>query len=288
MIRIYKLCSKNVTSVIWGSDIFKSKKRQYKRLSKIFLNSDIVNCCTPEIEKALNNLLKSTVKIRDFGKVKISRLKFGVLGLDYVKDVLENPSITFDSKNEDIKVIEGAKKENKIIVTIGYNGSRNQQHLKIISAIAGVENINNYFFVVPMTYGSDEGYYNDILNFLKSNCFNFVVIRKFLDNYDVASLRILTDMFIQLQITDAFSASMMEHLYAGSSVITGKWLNYVELQDSNLSLVEISSFSQLPEALKESLEIKNNYISGYKLNSQRDYIWNLCSFNVMIDNWLEL
>src|SRR5690606_7299055 len=62
----------------------------------------------------------------------------------------------------------------------------------------------------------------------------YLLISKSLSDVDVAKLRIETDITINIQISDAFSASLQEHLFAQNLLLVGDWLPYQILTDNQV------------------------------------------------------
>jgi len=76
----------------------------------------------------------------------------------------------------------------------------------------------------------------------------------------------LTDVLVQMPVSDALSAAMTEVLYAGNLVIAGSWLPYGILRRHGINYTEVTDFSELPKTLefliqnldKSKLEITDN------------------------------
>lgn len=123
----------------------------------------------------------------------------------------------------------------KIYVTCGYNGSPGHQHMLIISMIQKAICYNpsiktKCLFVFPMAYSNSQ-WKDKVEKVLAESGFNYVILTEILDSKKAAKLRLLTDIMINLLITDQLSSSMIETLYAGGVVINGAWLPYKLLQE---------------------------------------------------------
>ncbi len=77
-----------------------------------------------------------------------------------------------------------------------------------------------------MTYGTPSGYLNLVRNLATASGMSYVILNKFLPNRNICILRKLTDVFIMLQDTDAFSASVKSHVYCQNICLIGEWLKY--------------------------------------------------------------
>src|SRR5690606_32118073 len=118
--------------------------------------------------------------------------------------------------------------EDAFVITCGYNGSPFQNHIAIINQLTAVISRlpTNYVLIFPFTYQRNNSYISSIDNVLKKSPLNCYFIEDYMDSEQVSLLCLATDIFIQVQTTDALSASTREHLFAKSIVITGGWLPY--------------------------------------------------------------
>jgi hypothetical protein len=171
--------------------------------------------------------------------------------------------------NNDIEVFKnkfGIPLNNKII-TISYSAAPRHRQNKILD-ILGLLNKDiidreNIIFILPMTYGSKEWLELIRKKVLKHKFRNrIILLEEYLSDKDIATLRKITDIFINLPTQDSFSATMMEHLYAGSVVITGSWLPYDELFNSGAKILKITDFNL--KGLNEILLDVINNLSIYK------------------------
>ena len=82
-----------------------------------------------------------------------------------------------------------------------------------------------------MTYGLTAEYLNQIIDHLKKTGLSYIILSDFLTKKEVAKLRLITDIAINISISDAYSASVQEQIYAENIVITGNWLPYDYLKE---------------------------------------------------------
>ena len=91
----------------------------------------------------------------------------------------------------------------------------------------------------------------------------------------MAALRLLSDIFIQVQTTDALSGSTQEHLYAGSFTIVGDWLPYKILKESGVVFNSVRSISEINGFIKsfnpECTDFKETNISAIGMLSSWKY-----------------
>ena len=133
------------------------------------------------------------------------------------------------------------------IVACGYNGAVPQQHDKIILALNDMkcEYKEKIFLYIPMGYGFNREYYEKLINLLDSIRIPYIVDRKFYEPKEMAQIRMMADIFIHGQITDASSSSVFEYLYANTVLINGKWLHYNDIDKYQLPIFEYEEFKEL-------------------------------------------
>jgi len=139
-------------------------------------------------------------------------------------------------------------------------------------------------FVLPMTYGNiEDGYIDSIKVLLNKIGCEYQLITNFLSDIDVAKLRLATDVFIHAQTTDAFSASVLEYLFAGAVVINPKWISYEELRDLGIEYIEYSNFDELPEIIEQLLDSEINVFESNRIKLE-----SLSSWASVKEKWLAL
>jgi len=103
---------------------------------------------------------------------------------------------------------------------------------------------------------------------------------------EIALIRKASDVFINVQVTDQFSGSMQEHLFAENVVITGDWLPYKTLDERGVFMRKVSSVDDVG---RELLHVAHNLDSLRKnclINP--DIIWELSSWEKNIQSWVGL
>jgi len=141
-----------------------------------------------------------------------------------------------------------------------------------------------------MTYGNNEHrekikkYCQEIL---QKNNIRYVILQDYMNDQEVAILRKITDIMVNVQDTDAFSASMQESLYAGGIVINGSWLNYDELSKKGAYYETISELK--PGALSSKIEyiIDNLKELKEKAKINKEIIRNINDFD-MREEWVKV
>ncbi|MDK2840467.1 MAG: hypothetical protein PWQ83_2059 [Thermosipho sp. (in: thermotogales)] len=246
--------NKPIISSFWGGDIWEKKQIYSKIIQRRMLKQSVL--ITVIHEKMKERVLK------EFGSdliEKIRIVKYFMLDTEKI-DLIDNNDI------EVFKNKFGIPLNNKII-TISYSAAPRHRQNKILD-ILGLLNKDiidreNIIFILPMTYGSKEWLELIRKKVLKHKFRNrIILLEEYLSDKDIATLRKITDIFINLPTQDSFSATMMEHLYAGSVVITGSWLPYDELFNSGAKILKITDFNL--KGLNEILLDVINNLSIYK------------------------
>jgi len=276
MIRFYRRFCTKVVAILWGSDIFRLPERLYPVMKKLLLQCDIINCSTLPMRDKIKMIMG-----KEFSEKKITQCLFGLELLNKIQHIVDKSC----SKDELANVLELQNyNKNLMIITIGSNGSEGQQHLDIIDSLSNI-NFNNVYFILPLTYGLSQEYYRKIKQSLIGFKSPSYCLTKFMTTEQIASLRLITDVFIQLQITDALSGAMQEHLYAKNIVITGSWLNYDILKNNGVYYEMVDNVKQIGMKLKSVVENYHLIKKSFYNNSEK--IWDLSSWEHCIDDWLK-
>jgi hypothetical protein len=139
-------------------------------------------------------------------------------------------------------------------IVCGYNASKAQRHEAIILALAKIKDSlpQGYQIIVPLSYGADKELIKHNINEInKSYNLNICYIEYYLTVEQVSALRLLTDLFIHVQTTDAYNASLQEFLLAGATCINGAWLKYPSLENNGLPYLTCDKLDNLSDCLKQ-------------------------------------
>lgn len=216
--------------------------------------------------------------------------KYGLLKRGISSDILIMLMDTFDGFEKYLKnnTKDKAKLEwgaDKLLIACGYSAAPITQHSKIIEALAAnVEKVADAKVIFPMTYGhlADRSR-AEVKTLLAEQNIEAEVLEDYLPLEKINQLRLATDIFIHIQTRDQMAASMLEHLAAGSVVITGKWLPYQSLIDKGVFMIMLDSPDDLSEALSNVLDNLDIYLAKSKVN--REIILNMMSWETIKANW---
>lgn len=261
-----KLLNENHNTVlsVWGSDIMSSSIKQSK-IAYILKKAKKTTCATSKIRNEIVNLAPDQNQIRF--------IKYGLEPLEYIKKITDDSLACKEMLGIDI---------NKFVVTIGHNASPNNQHINCLHEISKsltTKQLENIIFILPLTYGREMNYVEKLKRIAAVSGLDITFFENYMTDSDVALLRKATDLYINVQVTDMLSGAMQEHIYAGSRVITGRWLDYCELKEIGVNLIEIDAISEIPDMI-----IKHR-ISSSNTTNDRSVVYDLSSWNNVINGW---
>jgi len=269
-----KWLSTNIIGSYWGSDLFRGGAIRHK-IVKYFLGYFRYLCiATDEMREKFMSVYG------DVFNHKIKRVLFATSIFDNISEVLEAHTI------EDCKTYFEIDSK-KIVASVGYNAIKEQQHVEVIAQIAKIPKTvhDKIFWIFQMTYGSaSEKNISDVKEQLgQIEGVNYVVLTEFMTDEEIAKLRVATDIFVHAQTTDAFSASVQEFLYAGTTVVNPVWIEYSQLKTLGIELIEYSNFNELPTLL-ERLVLNQ----GPRVENNREKLDNISSWRAVKSDWRKL
>ncbi len=256
---------------IWGSDYYQHNKKG----KHIFLSAcNVADKITFTNEKTKEQFIDEF----KWNKNNLFLCRFGLAPLELLAKVR-------NTKIEAKKALGWDHK--KLAITIGYNLSPFQQHLKILKELYELKVFSDQIeIVLPITYAGSENYKKALISKLNKLPFDYFIYDQFLSDEKIAQLRWASDIMVQLQVTDQFSGSMQEHLFARNVVITGSWLPYQTMIEYGIEFIRIDSVENLSDKLET---IINQYDSFYlKTDKNPEAILELSSWESNILNWVQL
>jgi hypothetical protein len=258
---------------IWGSDFYRRNSEDRDKMLPILKRAEVITFENPEMMEEFRSYY---LKHHDIVFKQLSINRFGLAPLDDLK----NLKLTREECKSELNLpIES------ITITVGYNAFRGQQHDEIIKSFKAVADKLDarVILLFPLTYG-DQVYGDHLNSKLQGLGLPYKVFSSFMTNREVALLRKASDYFINLQITDALSGSMLEHLYANSIVVTGSWLPYGVLDKLGIKIHKINDVSQVGEIMIKLIEDKTHNFD----NTNGDKIFEFSYWGNCIKSWNEL
>lgn len=264
----YKTSTNKMIASWWGSDLLRKDDENLEKCWRYLKDFDLVTTDSIDLEKAY---FDRVVKNREH----ISSYKRLYLGSE-VADSIDSQINQID------RVIKGqAVGHDKVVIAIGYNASKAQQHLKVIEALSNldVEIKNRIILLFQMTYGmEDDTYPKEVVDQAELLGFETIQFDKYLSNDEVANIRVCTDIFINSQTTDAFCSTIKEYMFAETVLINASWLEYEELQEWSLKTWVFKDFSEIQGILESVIDDRNSELleNNRKVISEK-FRWNECA-----------
>lgn len=217
-------------------------------------------------------------------KYNLSEKKIGTSVLMPMIDAfIDFEELLLNKKKEDAKKELGI--DNKLMVC-GYNAAPIVRHKEIIIALLNIkENLKDFQLIFPMTYGLNASVTRiNVKNLLLNSGFNYQIFEEYLPIEKILNIRLAADIFIHIQSRDQMCSSMLEHLAAGSLVITGEWLPYNSLKEKGVYFIEISKVGDLEKAAKDAIQNLDYHLEMCKVN--REIIFSLMKWENNKAKWL--
>lgn len=263
---------KKVIVSYWGSDLLNSLVGAKHINRKILDAADYITLETPMMRRIFQQ------KYNGVYDDKVREVRFGFSVLDTIDKSLAEDVDAFARSN--------GFPPNKDMIVVGYNRAKTQNHIGIINSIiqAGIDR-NKYYIVIPWTYAySSVRYYRKLKKLLNTSGYEYRFLTTFMNEKEVAYLRKLTYVMVQVQKTDSMSASMMETLYAGNIVVTGDWLPYGDFLESGLNIVTVGSVKEVGGIIKTM----HSKMNDGKVKENREIIHKMCSWEMNICKWIDM
>jgi len=263
-----------IIGTYWGSDIFRISKKRAKIIKKKLEKTDAITMLSEKITDRFLELYGN-----EFMDKCILNMPFGNEVFLHIDDIEKKFS------HKDCKKEFNADSD-KILISIGYNGSEAQQHDMVLEQLAHLsdkikDKIN---IILHMGYGvSSKLYIQKVKNLSNTLGIKTILLNTFLDFDEIARLRIASDIYINAQVTDDYSGSIMEYLYAGCMLISGEWLKYCQFDNCGVFYIKFRDFSELSKLVTEVIESGKEKIVG-----NRDVIKSIFSWDCIKYKWQSL
>ncbi len=264
---------KHLILSFWGGDVEDTSPSVINLRQKAIKLADIITVTT---EQMLNDVRKIHGEgFRD--KLRISR--FATDGINCIHRLHKTTTRRECRRSYNIP-------DDKICITCGYSAYKEQHQDKCLEIINSLPNDirKKICVIIPMQYGRfDMTYVNKVSEMADACDFQCEVLHEYVPFEKSAMLAIATDIYLHLRDTDAFSNALKEHVYAGSTVITGTWLKYLELERMRAPIKSISDFDELGNMLTE-------IISSYTISSEIELfspMYEMYSAESINEQWMQ-
>ncbi|MDD2224787.1 MAG: hypothetical protein PHP97_01345 [Candidatus Shapirobacteria bacterium] len=266
------ICQKGKKTIvtIFGSDFYKNHLKYFDR--NFYNKVDYITFANEQTKTDFNHYYH--FKFNN----KINICPFGLLVLNKIDEINKKQN------SRQIKKKLGYNPET-IIIICGGNRSINEQHEKIINELSLLKNLSDIkpiVFIFPMTYGGSlkRVFFIQELISKKIPKLNTKIIKNYQNIDDVAQLRLITDIQINIRKTDQLSGVMLENMYVGGVIINGSWLPYNNLSKKNIYYEKISQTKHLHKKIETVINNIENYKNKTTNNHttiKKLYHWNTTS-----------
>ena len=204
-----------IKTTLWGSDLYWETEEQRPWKDKIYKYSDIIPYGGEKDKNFFSHAYPQYAHKRLLGP-PMGREQFDILEKMFDDSLLIDDSFLSEEVN------------GKLMVTCGYNGREMQQHILILDAINQLpqELKQRVFLFLPMTYLLTEDYFIQVHDKLEKMGIPYQIQKERLSLEQNLTMRMKTDIVVNIQKTDGLAASLQEHLYCGNVLIAGDWLPY--------------------------------------------------------------
>jgi hypothetical protein len=203
-------------ATFWGSDYLKADDNLKKMYANLLESAVYLPC---------SRVICNQISI-DFPHLssKVRRVFFGGEILKIMNALTLDQKIAFKNKYK-IPL-------DKTLVMLGYNADDAQEHDVLIDIANRIDSPKqNIHLLIPLTYGGTQAYKNSLRQLLTASDFTFTIFETKLPFEEVAILRTLSHIVLNIQKTDAFAGAISESIDGGSVLIVGDWLPYSIYED---------------------------------------------------------
>ena len=198
------------------------------------------------------------------------------------------------TKVKDIRAFRRANriKKDDVIILCGTTANINNEQLyKVVDEISKLNfNISKKIkFIFSMTY---QGNRKSIIKFKKYTRSllgdKSIFFTNFLSEKQISCLRTITDVYINMRISDQFVATMIESFYFNTYVITGSWLPYSILDKEKFYYSSVKELSGLNDTLNKLFRDGKINLDQKRLDFNRKLALKLWSPNQKLKEWISL
>ena len=213
--RISKFRGIKTSVFVFGSDFKQADDSYRKYIGKVFGIIDSIVCDSTDMLEEMKEAYPQFS----------TKMNCCFFGSPIVDELLQDKGTSEQSK----KILMLCE-NNKRIVMCGYNGCKEQNHFRIIESLKLFS--KEIHFLFPMTYSCDDIYRNSIRDYCDKYNLSYTILDHFLDNEEWKNYIFATDIFVHMQLSDAFSSCVAENLLLGNVVINSEWINYPDLENA--------------------------------------------------------
>jgi glycosyltransferase involved in cell wall biosynthesis len=263
-----------IIATLFGSDFYRSTDKEKNIQKKIFDVAD-------KIVMGENMHVEFEQLFPDLS-AKIMHNQFGSKRLNIIDELntIEYKCILKEKFKIDSK---------KIVVTIGYNGKPEQQHIMFLNQILNLTEVqkSKLFLIFPLTYGltDNPNYSSSLKQKIDELGIDYLLLEKRLSDIELAETKIISDITINCQTTDALASSIKESMLASDILLVGDWLPYQIYKDIGIYF-ETSNGTDFITKFIQIIENKEQYIQ--KCTTNGDKVMQFASWKSIIPQFVKI
>lgn len=271
LLPLAKSMGKRIIITLWGSDLFRATNKEKEDQRRGYGFVDKVHVATPYMYEMV---CSEFPEIKD----KVVVFPFGNQSLDDFNNHYD------DSVDESF--LSNYANDKRMIVC-GYNGSVGQRHLEIIKMLNSLppEVQRKLYVVFPMTYGANPTYIHLINEELIKGNYSYDILVSRLTSRQLFDLRRLTDIVVNIQVTDAFSGSIQEHIFCKNVMLLGDWLPYDVMKNAGIFYLT-TSLENLSSSFLDALDNYDDY--KIRCSNNKELMYELTSWAGLSGKWKNL
>lgn len=262
----------------WGSDLFVEKQGRLEKQKYALQRADRVTLHSPEMKEIYKK------KFNLDGLLNVKFQLFGIVNSFFECCEKLNKNQFF--KEEFINYLNIP--QNRTVVTVSYCGKPISNQCSIITTINKLNQIekSNLHLIIPLSYGSTDDYKKEVKGLTKYQNYSCTFIESFLEYEELIKYKVVSDVYIHANVSDAFSRSMLENIYCENICLIAKWLPYSLLKDVEVSVIWFDSFNDLKKKIEETLFNINELKIRVKSNPQ--IIKKSFSEEATVEKWVKM
>ncbi|KGD63485.1 hypothetical protein Y5S_03294 [Alcanivorax nanhaiticus] len=281
LIPLLKSYFKRVTGIAFGSDILHRNVRFDGMLGFALNKLDAVCATNENVLEPILTILHPDLHTR------ASVIRFGLPVFDELnKLVAENVS------PEESREKLGFRPDRNLIA-LGYNAVGGQRQIQLMDAIeARIDDFSECDFVIPVQYG-EPGIEDEVKRACerlnnKLGSVRFYPLTRFYDPVQSAHFRRATTVMINHSVSDAFSGSVQETIYAGNLVLAASHLPYKNMPGFGTAIKDYSNLQDAFSFLeKDSLNTWRKAAEDHELHN-RTALHEISSWDAVMPSWISL
>lgn len=242
---------------VWGDELLRRTSKQLKRISSIYDIADHITLVSDKMIASFEEV---------YGKKYSSKISKNRFSISAIADIMDE--IASKESREEMCLSLGISNSNKINIYVGHNGRPQQRHLEINEQLKELPSSvkSKIILVYSMNYGASMEHRNKVLNDAAKTGCQYTIICGYRSEEDVARMRLVCDILLHAQLTDAASASVRECLYGGAIVVNGDWLPYNTIPEYHKRVVEYHEMNELTEIIVDIVEHYDSYKKKFAFN----------------------